>query len=173
MRDTRRTARNDSSGRRELPSTMRLRRSSRQSWPSLMPWPAASGQRKPRCHEQLEATQRIAACAFRASRLAAKFQIARHSVLALCLRLIPRAAKSGPRLAPVIGSLSGPVEIRRANKALECPGRIVRNVGGEAKPASRPQYARKHQDRAILHEPPLPMPTLRPRIRVEQIDLDE
>src|SRR5260370_22977710 len=107
----------------------------------------------------------------KASGLAAKFQIARRSPLSLCLRLIPGAMKSSPWLAPVVGAFRGPKEIRRAGQALERPGGIVGNVGGKAKEAAGPQYARKHRNRAILHEPPFPMPTLRPWIGVEQIHL--
>src|SRR5258708_4657809 len=107
----------------------------------------------------------------KASRLAAKFQIARRSPLPLCLRLIPGAVKSSPWLAPVVGAFRGPKEIRRAYQAFERPGGIVRNVGGKAKEAAGPQYAHKHRNRAILHEPSFPMPTLRPWIGVEQIHL--
>src|SRR5262249_29124125 len=44
---------------------------------------------------------------------------------------------------------------------------------GKAKEAAGPQDARKHRDRAILHEPSFPMPTLRPWIGVEQIHLGQ
>src|SRR5215467_1514742 len=67
------------------------------------------------------------------SPLAAKFEVARHSSLSFCLRLVAGAVKSGPRFAPVVGAFRGPDEIRRSYQALKCPSSIIRNVGGETK----------------------------------------
>src|SRR5215467_16136606 len=67
------------------------------------------------------------------SPLAAKFEVARHSSLSFCLRLVTGAVKSGPRFVPVVGAFRGPDEIRRSYQALERPSSIIRNVGGETK----------------------------------------
>src|ERR1700719_238181 len=109
--------------------------------------------------------------AFEGSRLAAKFQIAGHPTFSLCLCLVPGSAKASPRLAPIVGTFGSPGKIRRAHQSLKRPSGIIRNVGGKAKHTARPQRARQHRDGAILHESPLPMPTLRPWIRIEEIDL--
>ena len=46
----------------------------------------------------------------------AEDQIARRAAFALGLGLVARAGKARPRLAPVVGALRGPVEIRRAQQ---------------------------------------------------------
>src|SRR5215813_484571 len=67
------------------------------------------------------------------SLLAPKFEVARHSSLSFCLRLVTGAVKSGPRFAPVVGAFRGPDEIRLSYQAFERPSSIIRNVGGETK----------------------------------------
>src|SRR5215475_8093520 len=109
----------------------------------------------------------------RGLRLAAKFEIAGHPALSLRLCLVPGAKKAGSRFAPIVGTLRSPDKIRRACQMLKCPGGVVRNVGGKAEQTAGPQYARQHRDGAVLYESPLPMPALRPGIRIEKIDLGE
>src|ERR1700730_3019265 len=94
--------------------------------------------------------------AFEGSRLAEKFQIAGHSTFSLCLCLVPGSAKAGPRLAPIVGTFGSPGKIRRARQSLKRPSGIVRNVGGKAKHATRPQGASPHSDSGILHDWALP-----------------
>jgi hypothetical protein len=45
----------------------------------------------------------------------------------------------------------------------------VGNVGHEPKFSARPQHARDLGQARILHEAPLPMPALRPRIRIAEV----
>ena len=50
------------------------------------------------------------------------------------------------------------------------PGDVIVDIADEAKFARRFQHARHRGDVCVLHEAPLPVPPLRPRIGVDEID---
>ena len=52
----------------------------------------------------------------------------------------------------------------------ERPRRIVGNVGREPELAVRPEDACERGNAVVLHEASLPVPSLRPRIGIDQVD---
>ena len=53
------------------------------------------------------------------------------------------------------------------------PGDVVVDVADETKFAIRFQHARHRGDGGVLHEAPLPVPPLRPRVGMDQVDPDQ
>src|SRR5947208_11546408 len=96
-----------------------------------------------------------------------KDQIARCPPFALGLGFVARGGETVPGQPPVVGALGGPLEVARARDVPQRPGRVVGPIAGEAEFPARPQHARDRGERAILHEAPLPMAALRPRIGID------
>src|SRR5205823_13203617 len=89
--------------------------------------------------------------------------------LAHGFRLVARADELRPRLAPIIRPFGFPGEIGRAQQAQQSPVGIVRPVAGEAEFATGPDDAGELCDTLVIDESPLPVPPLRPWVRIEQI----
>ena len=100
----------------------------------------------------------------------AKDQKTRLASFARGLGVIARAGEARPRLAPIVGTLRRPLEIPRMRKAPQRPRGIIRNIGYEAEFTAAAQAMRQSRDRFILHKSALPMPPLRPRIGMNEID---
>ena len=66
------------------------------------------------------------------------------------------------------------IEVARTDQSAQRPGRVVRDVAGEPEFAAGPQdRARSRRRVSVLHEAALPMPALRPRVGMDQIDARE
>ena len=94
----------------------------------------------------------------------------RLAALAFGFAAVSRHRVIGPRQAPVGGPLRGPDEIGRARQMRQRPCTVIVDVADEAKFAARLQDARHRGDGCVLHEAPFPVPPLRPRIGMDQID---
>jgi len=100
-------------------------------------------------------------------------QIGRCAAFAHRFRLVAGLGIAKPRLAPVIGALGRPNEIARAKEPGERPLGVVRPVSRKAKLATRRDHACERRHIFVRHETALPMPPLRPRIGIQQIDARE
>ena len=100
----------------------------------------------------------------------AENQIAGRAAFALRFNFVARPKKAWPRATPIVGALSRPREIGRLDEVLERPCRIVRHIGCKMELAARPQDAGNGSKALVLNKTPFPMPPLRPRVRVDQID---
>src|SRR5215831_19287492 len=100
----------------------------------------------------------------------AEDQIAGRAAFALRFDFVARREKAWPRATPVVGALGRPHEIGRLDEVLERPCRIVRHIGCKMELAARPQDAGNGSNALVLNKTPFPMPPLRPRVRVDQID---
>ena len=100
----------------------------------------------------------------------AENQKARRPLLARSLGVIARRGKVGPCVAPIVGALRRPRKCGRAQETLQRPGGVVGNVGDEAQLTAALQDAGDLRDGRILNKAPLPMPTFRPGIGVNEID---
>src|SRR5882724_7916580 len=92
------------------------------------------------------------------------------AALALGFTSVSRHRVIGPWLTPVGGLFRGPDEIGRAGQMRKRPCAVIRDIADEAEFAIRFQSARDGGDRGVLDEAPLPVPTFRPRIGMDQID---
>jgi len=97
-------------------------------------------------------------------------QIARKPTCAARLDLVPGAGKAQPRASPIVRALGRPFKNWRAEHVSQRPGRVVRDIGGEAKLAARTQDTPDRRDVHVLHEAALPVSPLRPRIWIEKVD---
>src|ERR1019366_761380 len=111
-----------------------------------------------------DATMQKSSARRRGASLAPKGQIARAAALAVRLGLVARADETRPRQPPIIGALGGPDEIGRSQAALECPARIIGNIGHEAEFSARQQHPCDLDEARIPNEAPPPKPGLRPPI---------
>src|ERR1700733_13178750 len=66
-------------------------------------------------------------------------QKTRRTLLPRCLGMVARPANLRPRPPPIIGALRRPFEIRRAQKPLQRPCRIIGNISDKAEFAAAPQ----------------------------------
>lgn len=103
----------------------------------------------------------------------AEYQKTRSALLACSLVVVTGAGEARPRIAPIVGALRHPLEMGRAHEPLQRPGRVIRDIGDKTKFTARAQNARQLPDPCILNEPALPMPPLRPGIRMNEIDPGE
>ena len=92
------------------------------------------------------------------------------AAFALGFASISRHGVVGPWQAPVVGPLRGPGEIRRPREMRQRPGAVIGDIADEAKFALRSEHPRHGGDGRVLHEAPLPVPPLRPRIGMDQVD---
>src|SRR4030081_2579128 len=106
----------------------------------------------------------------RKSALPSESQIRRAAALAFGLGSVTCRRVVRPWQPPVGGTLRGPDEIARARKMRQRPGTIIVDVADESKLAAWLEDPRHGRDGGVLHKAPLPVPPLRPRIGVDQID---
>src|SRR6266487_450931 len=92
------------------------------------------------------------------------------AAFALRFASVSRHRVIGPWQTPIASPLRGPDEIGRAREVLERPGAVIVDVADKAEFTVRFQYSRHRGDAGVLHEAPLPVPPLWPRIGMDQID---
>src|SRR5262245_61539118 len=99
-----------------------------------------------------------------------KHEIVWHPASTLGLCFIAGCNVARPRRAPLGSALSGPDESRSAQKAFECPRRVVGNVGCEMHLTARPQHPCQGAYGVVLNDAALPVTALGPRIGIKDIN---
>src|SRR5262245_37759694 len=99
----------------------------------------------------------------------AKHEIVWHPASTLGLCFIAGCNVARPRRAPLGGALSGPDESWSAQKAFECPRRVVGNVGCEMHLTARPQHPCQGAYGVVLNDAALPVTALGPRVGIKNV----
>ena len=104
---------------------------------------------------------------------AAEGEVGRPAAFANRLGLVARARPAGIGLPPVVGLLRRPGEIGAGREMAERPVDVAVDVTGHAQQPAGGEDAGDAREILRADEAALPVPTLRPRVGIEQVDAGE